>query len=163
MSQRPHAMTDYLIATGLHLNDEMPLEEVSKYFAMIVPQSNDHAAWYCTSILLAGLRSGKLEPWEPILKQKRALINRWAGFWEERDLPPPYLAALFFMRFQKHSPLFMDSADHLIFLKLRNGRVENLEELANYFLEIEGPRTPDGVFAINTLDLSRAVRKRKLF
>lgn len=40
--------------------------------------------------------------------------------------------------------------------------MENLEELVEYFLTVEGPRTPDGVFAIQTLDLARALRKRRV-
>ena len=161
MSENIHAMTDYLIAIGLHLNGELPLEEVEAYCGRVVPNDPPYASQYSTAILLAGLRSGTLEPWEPIFKAKAKLTERWAGFWAEREQPRPYLASLFFARFQGRSPLFMDPADMLIFLKIRDGRVENLEELERYFLAIEGPRIPDGVFAIQTIDLARAIRKRR--
>lgn len=162
MTDRSYAMTDYLIAIGLHLNDELSLEEVERYFNLLSPQDSGHAAWHCTQVLLAGLRSGTLEPWQPIFKAKAQIIERWAGFWQDRDKQHPYLAVLFFARFQHHSPLFMDPADQLIFLKVRGGRVENIEELIEHFLTVEGPRSPEGVFAIQTLELGRAIRKRRI-
>jgi len=162
MSERPHAMTDYLIAIGLHLNSIFSLEDVASYFTKVSPQNSGHASWHCTSLLFDGLRSGKLEPWEPVFKRKQALVERWEEFWKERGTPAPYHAGLFFMRFQKHSPLVMDPVDRLIFLKIRNGGIENLEELVEHLLRVEGPRTPDGVFAINTMDLARALRRRRI-
>lgn len=70
MSDRAHAMTDYLIAIGLHLNDGLSFEEVIEYFKRLSPQDSGHPAVHCTSILLAGLRSGTLEPWNLFLRPR---------------------------------------------------------------------------------------------
>lgn len=103
-----------------------------------------------------------LEPWQPIFKAKSAIIERWKGFWIERGVEaPPYLAGLFFSRFQGRSPLPMEPAEHLIFLKIRNGKIENIEELVQHLVETEGRRAPEGVFAIQTLELSRSIRRRR--
>jgi hypothetical protein len=161
MSDKSHAMTDYLIAIGLHLNDLLSLSGVEAYFKRVSPQDSGYVAQHCTQILLEGLRSGALEPWEPIFKAKGQIIERWIGFWQDRGEPHPYLAALFFMRFQKHSPLPMDPVNRLIFLKIRGGKLENLEELIEHLLGTEGPRARDGVFAFQTLELARAIRRRR--
>lgn len=162
LEQPDHATTDYFIAVGLHLADELPLEEVHRYWMGTSDRASLHAAQVCSNVLLAGLTSGMLEPWQPIFKAKSSIIERWPVFWAERGVKtPPYLAALFFSRFQSRSPLPGEPADHLIFLKIKGRTIENIEEFVRHLIETEGKRAPEGVFAINTLELSRTLRRRR--